>query len=567
MFEIHVDTRIASVKRREKITAGSVGIQCNFAFSGDWDGLGRVAVFETDKHKISVELFTPVVTIPWEVCEEAGLDVIVGVYGTNGTGTIVIPTIYAKLGTVSVGTTTEDAENAQAPTSSDVQQIMSAAAGAVNTANNANSTAAQAVAIAQSVEARANAGEFDGEDGYSPVASVYRDDENKSVTVVITDKDGTHAATVFDGKDGMTPQLTIGSVETRGYGYPAEVTITGGIEKPVLNFELPQGPMGNPGKDYVLTWEDKEEIAWLAGVDKANKNVAYFNGAQIVDGSGYEVPFVELENWFVEDPSLVYIYYNEQAYQLYSASGSQIVFAADYPVGGKMQKHLITVPRRGAVTTTDIDIGDYSKPSTGIPESDLSAEVQTKLNSGGGSDVTKDTVKGWGFAESADLADVATSGSYSDLADKPTIPEAVSDDHIKSVAETESIKSALADKADKSEIPDVPVTDVQVHGTSILADGVANIPIAAVKTIGVVAVPDWSGIGVFDNGNIYIINATLSEMQKRDTNVSYKPITPRNLDQAVKLAMCDGKGAAWTAEEQLAAQARLGIVSSEGVGF
>lgn len=37
------------------------------------------------------------------------------------------------------------------------------------------------------------------------------------------------------------------------------------------------------------------------------------------------------------------------------------------------------------------------------------------------------------------------------------------------------------------------------------------------------------------------------------------PVVPANLDYAVKCAMCDGKGAAWTAEEQAAARERMGI--------
>lgn len=52
----------------------------------------------------------------------------------------------------------------------------------------------------------------------------------------------------------------------------------------------------------------------------------------------------------------------------------------------------------------------YSKPSGGIPKSDLASAVQTSL----------------GKADSAvqpnSLAAVATSGSYNDLSNKPTIP-------------------------------------------------------------------------------------------------------------------------------------------------
>lgn len=39
----------------------------------------------------------------------------------------------------------------------------------------------------------------------------------------------------------------------------------------------------------------------------------------------------------------------------------------------------------------------------------------------------------------------------------------------------------------------------------------------------------------------------------------FRPIVSNNLDYAVKAAMCDGKGAAWTAAEQKAARERMGI--------
>lgn len=132
--------------------------------------------------------------------------------------------------------------------------------------------------------------------------------------------------------------------------------------------------------------------------------------------------------------------------------------------------------KTGAVSLTASDLGAYTKPSTGIPKSDLASSVQTSLgkadtalqsapvtsvNSKTGavvltasdvgalpdsttiptktSDLTNDS--GYitsvpseyvtetelntaiaGKANTADLATVATSGSYADLTNKPTIP-------------------------------------------------------------------------------------------------------------------------------------------------
>ena len=110
------------------------------------------------------------------------------------------------------------------------------------------------------------------------------------------------------------------------------------------------------------------------------------------------------------------------------------------------------------------------------------------------------------------------------------------------------------------------VSDVKVAGTSVVADGTANIPnVLALGDDGKLRVanaPDktkWTGpLGVDNAGllttaganNIVINSRTASSIQL--LNCAY-------LDYAVKAAMCDGKGAAWTDTEKAAARERMGI--------
>lgn len=105
----------------------------------------------------------------------------------------------------------------------------------------------------------------------------------------------------------------------------------------------------------------------------------------------------------------------------------------------------------------------------------------------------------------------------------------------------------------------VPVKDVQVAGSSVLEDGVANVPIASATTPGTIKIgsPEDSGMFVDMYGNCYISYATYLEIDNR--TAQRKTIICRNLDYAVKSAMCDGKGAAWTDAEQKAARERMGI--------
>ena len=121
----------------------------------------------------------------------------------------------------------------------------------------------------------------------------------------------------------------------------------------------------------------------------------------------------------------------------------------------------------------------------------------------------------------------------------------------------ESIQSALGF---------TPVKDVQVAGNSVLVDGVANVPISSPTRLGVIKIGNAqnSGMYVEQDGNCYISYATHPEIDGR--TAQRKTVVCSNLDYAVKAAMCDGKGAAWTDVERLAAILRLGCtVGDDGI--
>lgn len=116
---------------------------------------------------------------------------------------------------------------------------------------------------------------------------------------------------------------------------------------------------------------------------------------------------------------------------------------------------------------------------------------------------------------------------------------------------SENIKSALGY---------TPIKDVQVAGSSVLDGGVAKVPIASATRLGVIKVGNARDSGIYidgEDGNCYISYATNPEIDER--TAQRKSIVCSNLDYAVKAAMCDGKGAAWTAAEQKAARERMGI--------
>lgn len=106
--------------------------------------------------------------------------------------------------------------------------------------------------------------------------------------------------------------------------------------------------------------------------------------------------------------------------------------------------------------------------------------------------------------------------------------------------------------------------DVRIDGKSIVQDGVAEIPISSHDTLGLVYTDNSSGgytTGLMNRqGRLQVNTASIDDVNKRRLR---KEIDCSNFDYAVKAAMCDGKGAAWTAEEQAAARERIGALDTQ----
>lgn len=151
----------------------------------------------------------------------------------------------------------------------------------------------------------------------------------------------------------------------------------------------------------------------------------------------------------------------------------------------------------------------------------------------------------------------------SEIATKITAPENPE------VGKAFKIKSVNDDGTFIGEWADCTNLDVRINGESIVRDGVAEIPIAnrdnvfgVVKTI---PYEFWgTGVGADRDGNLRLYPASNGNIDARQ-KINVSPISVNNLDYAVKAAMCDGKGAAWTAEEQAAARERMGIDEWEDV--
>ena len=102
-----------------------------------------------------------------------------------------------------------------------------------------------------------------------------------------------------------------------------------------------------------------------------------------------------------------------------------------------------------------------------------------------------------------------------------------------------------------------PIKNVQLNGESVVQDGVATIPIAGYNRLGVVQLDPAGFAAASVEGKLALVPPTDAQISTHTH--TQRPITPSCMDYAVKAAMCDGKGATWTENEQKSAQERLGI--------
>ena len=130
-----------------------------------------------------------------------------------------------------------------------------------------------------------------------------------------------------------------------------------------------------------------------------------------------------------------------------------------------------------------------------------------------------------------------------------------------------NINIASDGKTISATIPTVPVTDVQLNNSSIVSNGVANIPVASLNVLGVVKTNSDLGISI-TNGELKIVPSTQAMCEAGDD--AYRPIVPKyqyastfyGLEKASRTS-----GLTYTAQQKQAIQQMIGILSVEGVGF
>ena len=122
-IKIAVSQADATLVQSITLTAGMVNLPVvKFAFTEEWTGLGKTAVVRAGSTVLEVLVTNNQITVPYECLETAGVNLIIGVYGTDAT--VVIPTVWCACGEILDGTDTSSAANPGTPTQPLVDQML-----------------------------------------------------------------------------------------------------------------------------------------------------------------------------------------------------------------------------------------------------------------------------------------------------------------------------------------------------------------------------------------------------------------------------------------------------------
>lgn len=124
MFKVEVHKADAWLRSSEVLTSGSSkAYKATFSFIHPiWNGLTKKAVFRAGsvvKEQFLADSLS--CEIPWEVLQNPGAKLEVGVYGVDGAG-VVLPTVWVKAGVIKQGTV--EGEESKEPTPDIYEQIV-----------------------------------------------------------------------------------------------------------------------------------------------------------------------------------------------------------------------------------------------------------------------------------------------------------------------------------------------------------------------------------------------------------------------------------------------------------
>lgn len=229
--EVRVNGCRCEVTYLEPIPKGIVGAVVSIAYTDPaWDNLRKTVVF---RGTVTKDVLAPgsEVTIPAEVVSSAGVPLCMGVYGVDAEGTVVMPTIWAELGTVqsAAAPSGDGSTSPSLPVWAQIQAM-------IGDLDELSTTQPNLVAAIN--EALLSGGTL------SPGVIQKIVEDYLKANPPAPGKDGKDGK---DGVDGITPNIQIGTVTTLPAGSDATASMGGTAENPLLNLGIPKGADGQGG--------------------------------------------------------------------------------------------------------------------------------------------------------------------------------------------------------------------------------------------------------------------------------------------------------------------------------
>ena len=495
MTKIKFTGATAIASNHEALTVGAVGLVVRFEFNSAWDGLHKIAVFHcggVTKDVLDSSFPANICPIPWECLQEEGETLYCGVYGTDSNGNVIIPSKMARLGTVHPAADPTGDESLD-PTLPVWQQ-------ALNMAQDAMSLLAGKVnRSGDTMQGDLNIGTHTLRLG----STTGMTEDNLNIIRLVADREEEGVTlrnidTPYEDSDAVNKKYvddTVGALNTddihlsaASEHHSADETVTevlDGLSKAIINIPT---ALPNPHKLTIngTSYDGTEDVqmtiqggggtsdhSQLANRDAANQHpITAITGLQTaLDGKADADGIPSLEGYATE--AYVQSYHDNTKQDIINdlvtiRNGAALGATAVQPETGKglfsgSYNDLTDKPAIPAAVTEGTvsgwgftkNTGTYSKPTDGIPKSDLAEAVQTSLGKADSalqsvpstyrtaaaqdaidsSKVDKATGKGLSSNDytNADkakvdaLALVATSGSYNDLTNRPTIPAPVTE--------------------------------------------------------------------------------------------------------------------------------------------
>ena len=376
--------------------------------------------------------------------------------------------------------------------------------------------------------------------GISSIAKTGTSANVDTYTITYTDNN----TTTFSITNGITPSLSIGTVVE---GAEAAATITGTSENPILNLVLPAATVS--GKADKVSDATTGNFAALDAngnlTDSGHKHSDYLTEHQTIP-----VTDVQVNNTSILNNGIANIPLGTDSQPGVLKLSGAVKASSDNPGGIYINPPSDSAVKAGTNTAFGITInkqhqavfyglakaaGDTTQKDSsnaiGTYTSAAKEKIQTMLNVPSQSVIAvSDTTTATSTHAIGDY--FMLNGQLCKAIAAISIGDTVTTSGGSANAEVVKVSDEI--KAVEGEIP-----DIQINGTSIVANEVANIPIASSSDIGVVKIKSDYGINIDNNSlRTWSPNTTIIKAGTND----YRPITPAQQHKSVFYGLATAAG-------------------------